>query len=74
MGKGARQSVTGVIVNQTLGLSRQERRRLRACVYQLSLRSTTGDQFQKRERLQGKLAYLAMLNPQQAASIESKLS
>lgn len=30
MGQGGRQSVTGVVVNQTLGLSRQARRRLRA--------------------------------------------
>ncbi|MEI9866352.1 MAG: reverse transcriptase family protein [Limisphaerales bacterium] len=32
MGQGNRQTVTGVVVNRTLGLSRQERRRLRACI------------------------------------------
>ena len=68
MGKGARQSVTGIVVNQTLGLSRQERRRLRACAHRLSLASTTDEK--RRQWLQGKLAYLKMLNPDQAARLK----
>lgn len=65
MGRGARQSVTGVIVNQTLGLSRQERRLLRAAAHQLRTKAAattiTPAEFH------GKVAYLAMLNPTQAA-------
>src|SRR5206468_2366646 len=38
MGQGNRQTVTGVVVNQTLGLSRQERRRLRAIAHQMRTR------------------------------------
>jgi retron-type reverse transcriptase len=68
MGKGARQTVTGVIVNQTLGLSRQERRRLRACAHKLRL-NPSGDEIRRRGRLKGKLAYLAMLNREQAAKL-----
>jgi retron-type reverse transcriptase len=67
MGRGTRQVVTGVVVNQTLGLSRQERRRLRACAHQLD-RSPEEDP-RKRDWLRGRLAYLSMLNPEQAARI-----
>jgi retron-type reverse transcriptase len=69
MGRGNRQTVTGVVVNQTLGLSRQERRRLRAMAHQLGKETHTGDHDARRARLDGKLAYLSMLNPQQAARI-----
>jgi RNA-directed DNA polymerase len=66
MGRGARQTVTGVVVNQTLGLSRQERRRLRAMAHQLS-RQSPGETFEARHaKLKGKIAYLSMLNSQQA--------
>jgi hypothetical protein len=34
-GQGGRQTVTGVVVNRVLGLSRQDRRRLRAALHQL---------------------------------------
>jgi retron-type reverse transcriptase len=64
MGQGNRQMVTGVVVNQTLGLSRQERRRFRAAMHQLQNKAEA-DGIQ-RARLEGKVAYLAMLNPQQA--------
>ena len=69
MGQGSRQTVTGVVVNKTLGLSRQERRRLRAIAHRLSRHSDDGDSAALRARLEGKLAYLSMLNPQQAARI-----
>jgi retron-type reverse transcriptase len=74
MGRGARQSVTGVVVNQILGLSRQERRRLRACAHQLKLKSGTNEEHEKRDWLCGKLAYLSMLNPAQAAKLEVFIS
>jgi len=60
MRSGQRQTVTGVVVNQVLGLSRQQRRRLRAALHQ---------QKSPDAQLQGKLAYLAMLNPEQATKL-----
>jgi len=61
--------VTGVVVNQTLGLSRQERRRLRAMAHKLQ-RGTTGESLAGlNATLRGKLSYLAMLNPSQAARL-----
>lgn len=68
-GTGGRQTVTGVVVNQTLGLSRQERRRLRAAWHQLQNRDVAVRAMEER-RLIGKRAYLTMLNPNQAAQIQ----
>ena len=67
MPRGNRQAVTGVIVNQTLGLSRQARRRLRAMAHQLAKNSSN------RAKFEGKLAYLGMLNSQQAAAIRARI-
>lgn len=62
-----RQVVTGVVVNKEAGLSRQERRRLRAAVYRLAKDKDSGQDVAEREAsLAGKLAYLRMLNPGQA--------
>ncbi len=69
MARGGRQTVTGVVVNQTLGLSRQERRRLRAMAHRLSLQKEGQAEPALRAKLQGKVAYLSMLNAQQAAQI-----
>ena len=72
MGRGTRQSVTGVVVNQVLGLSRQERRRLRAMAHQLGLQPAGGDALAAdHRRLEGKIAYLAMLNTEQANKLRS---
>ena len=68
MGQGARQSVTGVVVNQVLGLSRQQRRQLRAMAHQLA-RSGSDADATLGARLEGMIAYLSMLNPLQAAQI-----
>ena len=57
------QVVVGVTVNQELGLSRQERRRLRAALHQ---EKDEGD----KTRNTGRLAFLAMLNPRQAAELD----
>jgi RNA-directed DNA polymerase len=70
MGQGSRQSVTGVVVNKNLGLSRQERRRLRAMAHQLSCQEDGAEKPGLFARLEGKVAYLCMLNPQQAAKIK----
>lgn len=59
--KGRCQRVTGVVVNQVAGLSRQERRRLRAALHQ-SGGNPDGT-------LRGKLAYLQGLNPEQRARL-----
>lgn len=71
MGRCGKQTVTGVVVNQTLGLSRQDRRRLRAALHQLpKLEAARRDEVQ--QRLDGKLAYLAMLSPRQAESLRTQ--
>ena len=68
--RGTPQRVTGVIVNDVLGLSRQERRRLRAALHQSHLRArSAGGAAQLDAALRGKLAYLNMLNPGQAARL-----
>ncbi len=69
MGQGTRQSVTGVVVNQVLGLSRQERRRFRAALHQL--RGKVEPEGRQHARIQGKIAYLEMLNAQQADRLRS---
>lgn len=66
MRAGRRQTVTGVTVNRDAGLSRVERRRLRAAIHQLD----PSDQ-KTRQRLAGKIAYLNMLNPTQAAPLRA---
>jgi hypothetical protein len=68
MRAAGRQTVTGVVVNRTLGLSRPERRRLRAALHQLP-RLPAADRDREAARLKGKLAYVAMLNPEQAARL-----
>ena len=69
MGQGARQSVTNVVVNQVLGMSRQERRRLRAIAHRLR---KGGEQNGKQAaKLEGNIAYLHMLNPAQAEKLET---
>ena len=66
MRAGRRQTLTGVTVNREDGLSRVERRRLRAAIHQFD----PADQ-KSRQRLAGKLAYLHMLNPTQAAPLRA---
>ncbi|QDU62819.1 Reverse transcriptase (RNA-dependent DNA polymerase) [Planctomycetes bacterium Pan216] len=68
MKRGACQRVTGVVVNDGVGLSRKERRRLRAMAHQL--RQSANGEESKAARLRGKIAYLRMLNPTQAGAIE----
>jgi hypothetical protein len=75
MGRGGRQSVTGVVVNQVLGLSRKERRRLRAAAHQLRQPAVTETPEGRRKLLwwRGKLAYLSMLNRTQADALAKRL-
>ena len=69
---GQHQTVTGVTVNQVAGLSRKERRRLRAALHQ-QRRATDPDPVNDR-KLQGKIAYLRMLNPEQATRLTERAS
>ncbi len=68
MRRRSRQVVTGVTVNKQAGLSRQERRRLRAAIHQLD-----PNDHNKRRQLAGKVAYLAMLNATQAEPLRKAL-
>ena len=70
---GSRQTVTGVVVNDVLGLSRQDRRRLRAAIHQYFRAHAAGNADPaKRARLDGKVAYLSMLNAVQARQLASR--
>jgi RNA-directed DNA polymerase len=73
MRKAGRQTVTGVVVNEVAGLSRQERRRLRAAIHQLAKQPPSAAAAE-RTRLVGKLAYLQMLNKAQAEPLQSQLA
>ncbi|MBN1912570.1 MAG: RNA-directed DNA polymerase [Pirellulales bacterium] len=66
--RSRRQTVAGVVVNSTVGLSRRDRRRLRAEIHQLSQAAKPPDSHRV-QRLAGKLAYLHMLNADQAAPL-----
>lgn len=68
LSQARRQTVTGAVVNHTLGLSRRERRRLRAMLHREALGKPLHDarkQPATRAQLHGKLAYLKMLNAAQ---------
>jgi retron-type reverse transcriptase len=73
----ARQRVTGIVVNDKLGLPREELRRLRAILHRAK---TTGLPAQNRESradfeayLRGKIAYLHMIDPARAAPLLAAL-
>lgn len=65
---GRRQAVTGVVVNKAMGLSRQERRKMRAALHRQKMASGA-EAAGERLRLNGKLAYLFMLNRGQAMAL-----
>jgi hypothetical protein len=71
--RSARQVVTGVVVNDVVGLSRQERRRLRAAIHRLGRETDAARRRELESRIRGKLAYLHMLNPSQAAKLQARL-
>ena len=74
MHSGQRQEVAGVVVNDTLGLSRQERRRLRAMIHRLNQEADEGGPDPEEvEYLEGKLAYLQMLNSDQADALREQI-
>jgi retron-type reverse transcriptase len=68
--RGSRQQVTGVTVNDVAGLSRRERRRLRALLHQLRRQEAAGQLDAARlQEARGRLAYLHMLNAGQAEAL-----
>lgn len=68
--QGRRQTVTGVVVNQTLGLSRQERRRMRAMAHRLNQESAAGRLHPAEAAIfRGRLAWLSVLSTSQAAAL-----
>jgi retron-type reverse transcriptase len=69
MGQGGRQLVTGVTVNSVLGLSRKKRRRIRSMLHHAS---KEGIDQKRRAKLMGLLAWVHMLNPEQAAALRKK--
>jgi hypothetical protein len=72
---GGCQRVTGVVVNRVMGLSRQERRRLRAMIHHFRQGQDAGQPDDGQlAYLRGKLAYLAMLNPEQALALKARMS
>jgi hypothetical protein len=73
MRDGSRQVVTGVVINRVLGLSRQTRRYLRAAVHRCVQAHLAGTADRATlARVEGQLAYLSMLNPEQARKLALK--
>lgn len=68
--QGRRQIVTGAVVNQTLGLSRQERRQMRAMAHRLTREPENAELEQE---FQGKLAWLNVLNREQANKLRARV-
>lgn len=75
--RGARQTVTGVVVNHAPAAPRAERRRLRALLHQAQF---TGLEAQNRighahfaDYLRGKIAFIGMLNPAHAKPLRAAL-
>lgn len=66
--KGA-QKITGVTVNRVMGLSRKERRLLRAAIHNAQLKNDIA----QLNHLRGKIAFLKMLNPKQAGKLRQQL-
>ena len=70
MRRGRAQVVTGATVNDKLGLSRRERRRLRAILHNAAVKGLESQNRDAHPRfldhLQGRVAYLLMFHPDQA--------
>lgn len=69
MRQGTGQRIAGVTVNSVLGLSRRQRRQLRAEAHHQRTKGATPEQ---QAALTGRLAWLSMLNPAQAAKLKTR--
>ncbi|QDU39073.1 Reverse transcriptase (RNA-dependent DNA polymerase) [Maioricimonas rarisocia] len=72
MRQGRKQTVTGVTVNEVAGLSRKERRRLRAAIHRLKHPSPDRPASMTESQVRGHLAWLHMLNPEQAERLREQ--
>lgn len=77
MRRGQRQEVVGVCVNDTLGLSRKQRRRIRAMIHRYKEAVRDGQTEvggvpleQQKQHIEGWIHYAAMLNPEQAKPLK----
>jgi RNA-directed DNA polymerase len=72
-----RQQVTGVIVNDKLGVPREEMRRLRAILHRAKLEGLAAQNRDNRADfeawLRGKIAYVAMIDPERGGKLRSQL-
>ena len=73
--RGRRQVCTGLVVNEQVSVPRRVRRRLRAAVHRESIegKSTWHGQPQSTNSLKGRLAFLGMMHPEEAAKLRAKL-
>ena len=77
--KGGRQTVTGIVVNrpEKLGLPREELRKLRAILHNAKKTSLAAqnrdDHPHFEEYLRGKVAYVAMVDPDKGAELAAQL-
>ncbi len=73
--RGRRQMVTGLVVNDEVGVPRAARRRLRAAVHRVECGRVPHWQGRPQEvaALQGRLGFVAMVNPAQAAALCARL-
>jgi len=73
--RGRRQMVTGLVVNQQVSVPRRLRRRLRAATHRASqgLATAWHGQPQSLAALKGRIAFIAMVHPKEAASLRTKL-
>lgn len=73
MRKGRLQEVTGVVVNEKLGVPRKELRRFRATLFQIERDGPTGKQWGKGPDLmasiQGYASFVAMVDPEKGAAL-----
>ncbi len=75
MRSGGRQEVVGVSVNETLGLSRKKRRVLRARIHRLAQGEVPASQREQEiAELEGWVAYVHMLNADQAKPLREALA
>jgi RNA-directed DNA polymerase len=77
LSRARRQTVTGAVVNQTLGLSQKERRRLRAMLQHQKQGKPLHDAHKQpvtSDHLQGMFANLKILNPEQRERLDGATS
>jgi hypothetical protein len=71
--QGGRQHLLGITVNDTLGRSRRQRRKVRAMLHRLRTTAPAMRDASEVRKLRGTIAFLKMLNPEQASTLEAGL-